>query len=526
MTSPFAGITRLRDLAEPVAAAWSARARASTTAGRERAVLRAFGVGGLDRAGRPLAGAVVDRWLASPESGLGGGIALPFALACLEYDQGPLELATDVAAGAIDLGLEAKLLAEPDRRAAAELEVIRLGRAALDRIDANRTARRELLDLLGDAPRPWLGTTIVEPSVRAARAEAAALVRAGADLIRVAVPTGRELATRLLDLGLEPPAAGSGSPPLSEDDPVAAPAGSQRGLAVLRAAFDELAAERRAYVRLATTAPALSAPEQAVVAAFERVDVVEADAFGEIVEAGVDPDRALADHAFAHRLHARSGTTLILGAGPLVVGPDLARGIPPDPTTLAGRALALQLLAVLIATDDGLRPADVLVGATPDWLLDETDAAARGLADIAVRRALLPEYAMAFAAPSPRQGADRARVPARWASIVAAALPLAGPAALVVRSGPIERFGAVGAEHRAVAEVASAVAAGLRPGPANLEGAAAAHAEGMLAAAAATLERLADRGWRAILGDRLDSAPRGLGADAVAERTEAIDPLA
>jgi hypothetical protein len=167
----------------------------------------------------------------------------------------------------------------------------------------------------------------------------------------------------------------------------------------------------------------------------------------------------------------------------------------------------------------------VLVGATPDWLLDDPDAAARGLADIAVRRALLPEHPMAFAAPEPRQGADRARIPARWASIVAAALPLAGPAALVLRSGPIERFGSVGAEHRAVAEVASAVAAGLRPGPAVLDGAAAAHAEGMLAAATDTLERLADAGWRAILGEPIDGAPRGLGADAVSDRTESIDPL-
>lgn len=525
MKGPLADVEGLRQLAEPLAAAWSARATGLTTAGRERATLRAFGVGGLDRAGRPLAGAVVDRWLKAGHDGLGGGIALPFAMAALEYDLGPHDLAMDVAGGAIDLELEARLLAEPDRRAAAELEVARLGRAALERIDANRTARRELLDVLGDAQRPWLGATVVEPSVRSAGAEAAALVRAGADLIRVAVPTGRELVARLLDLGLEPPgpefARGT-----SEDDAPAAPAGSQRGLAVLRTVLDELAAERRAYVRLATTAPALSAPEQAIVAAFERIDLVEADPLVEIVEAGVDPDRALADHAFAHRLHARSGTILMLGAGPLVVAPDLARGIPADPTTLAGRALALQLLSALLATRDGLPVTAILVGATPDWLLDEPDAAARGLAEIAVRRALLPEYSMTFAAPNPRQGADRTRVPARWASLVAAALPLAGRAALVLRSGPIERFGSVGAEHRAVAEVASAVAAGLRPGPAVLEGAAAAYAAGMVAAATDTIKRLADAGWRAILGEPIDGTPRGLGADAVADRTEAIDPLA
>ena len=51
------------------------------------------------------------------------------------------ELALDVASGAVDLGLEAALLAEPDRRRREE-DARRLARAAIDRIDANRTARR------------------------------------------------------------------------------------------------------------------------------------------------------------------------------------------------------------------------------------------------------------------------------------------------------------------------------------------------------------------------------------------------
>ena len=44
-------------------------------------MLRLFGVAGVDRSGRPLAGAAVDRWLASAHDGLGGGVALPFAMA-------------------------------------------------------------------------------------------------------------------------------------------------------------------------------------------------------------------------------------------------------------------------------------------------------------------------------------------------------------------------------------------------------------------------------------------------------------
>ena len=75
-----------------------------------------------------------------------------------------------------------------------------------------------------------------------------------------------------------------------------------------------------------------------------------------------------------------------------------------------------------------------------------------------------------------------------------------------------------------VAEVSS-------PGP--LGGAAEAHASAMVAAAMSTLERLADLGWRAVVGEPPRRSDHGegavarsaIGGDAVAERTESFDPL-
>ena len=121
----------------------------------------------------------------------------------LEYDLDPQQLALDVAAGSVDLGLEADLLRERDRRAVAEAEATRLARAAIERIDADRTARREIIGLLGDATRPWIGTTIVEPDLEGALDEVDELIAAGADIIRIEVPVGRELAERLQDVGQE-----------------------------------------------------------------------------------------------------------------------------------------------------------------------------------------------------------------------------------------------------------------------------------------------------------------------------------
>ncbi len=529
MAHPLDGLDRLVALAEPLAAAWSSRALASTTVGRERAILRAMGVAGLDRDGRPLAWSVVDRWLADMPAGLGGGIALPFAMAMLEYDGPPQAIALDIASGAIELAMESKLLEDSGRRAAAVAAVDSLDRAARDRIDANRTARGELTALLGDAPTPGLGMRLQAQATRDALDEASALVQGGADCLRVRVPTGRELAVRLLDQGSAEVArsdarivAPTGVDPAlgslgdAGDDPTAVPVGSQRGLAALRVRADELAAKRGAYVRLATAAPALSAPEQAVVAAFERIDLVEADPFAEIVEVGVDPDRALADHAAAHRVDARSGVMAFVGPGPLVVAPDLARGLPSDPATRAGRALALQLLSVRFAQANGLEPTAIAVGVLPAWLLGEQDVATRAVAELALRHALLPGHPLVIGGPDDDAGPE---VRATWRHLAALALAMAPDAELVLH--PASAGGETGSDHRAATRVAAGVAAGTEPP--KLRGAGADHAAATIAAATATLERLTGEGWATILGPGPAELVRaGLGGDAVAERTERL----
>lgn len=528
MTTPLGETDRLLGLAETLAGSWGARARATTSAGQERAILRLFGVSGLDRAGRPLAGSTVDRWLATLPGGLGGGIALPFAMALLEYDLDPVQLAQDISSGAVDLALEAELLRRPDRRAVAEVEATRLAGAAVERIDAERTVRLETIGILGDATRPWIGTTVLESDVADALESAPELVAAGMDLLRVEVPIGRELADRLTDAGVEvpqwrPSTRADRSGIKGRTEPVeAAPTGSQRALSELRRALDQAAAERRAYVRLATGAPALWAPESAVVAAFERIDLVESDPMSEIVVDGVDPDRALADHAFAHRLHGRAGTMVAIGAGPLVVGPDLRAGLPSDAATRSGRALALQAISVALARAAGVPAAQIVAGAMPAWITDEPSPAARSIAEVVVRRALFPDLALGITEPSGPH-ADEPGALARWPHILAAVVARGGDTAVVMRLASRDPW-ALARQTRAGISIAAEVSDAIVPG--SLDGLALDHARGMLAVAEATLERLADRGWSALGGDPATAAPRRpLGADAVADRTEGFDPF-
>jgi hypothetical protein len=371
------------------------------------------------------------------------------------------------------------------------------------------------MDVLGERQPPWIGTTLLEPSAFDATTEAADLVRAGADLVRVEVPVGRELAMRLGELGQD------AVPwrPSRDDEPDPAPTGSQRGLARLRDSLDRVAAERGAYVRLSIVPAALAGPEGAIVAAFERADLLELDPITEIIGTGVDPERALADFAFAAQVVRRAGTRLFLRAGAPVVAPDLDAGVASDPATRAGRSLALQALAVALATRSGLDPNALMVGALPAWMIDESDAAARAAAEVGVRRALWPEYALAFAEPP---GHD---APWHWAAIAAAVLPGEGVELVLRRPAAASAFGAVAAGARAAADVARELAAAL--GPHHLDGIARAHAAGSMASAAATLELLATDGWSALTGASAELGGQGrLGGEAVvsaADHSDAVD---
>jgi hypothetical protein len=439
-------------------------------------------------------------------------------MALAEYDLDPQRLALDVASGAVDLGLEGALLREADRRAVAEEEARRLVTAAIERIDANRTARSELIDVLGEPRRPWAGASIGEPDLAGALDEARSAVDAGADLLQVDVPIGRELSQRLQQAGLEAPVwrPREGRPSDPVDLLEQAPSGSQRALGGLRRALDEAAAQRRGYVRLGIVPPPLGTPESAIVAAFERIDVAVSDPLAEIVGGRVAPDRALVDHAFGQAILARAGVIVAIGAGPLVVAPDLARGVPSDSSTRAGRALGLQLLAVAIARGNGVPDDQIVMGALTPWLMGESEVAARAAAEVALRRALLPRIALVFEEPR----ADGRSTSELWPEIVAAVQP-AGWTAAVVRRGPTAAALRMTRVQALVAAEIAAAYAERSLGASALE-----HARATANTALRTLERLADDGWRSVIGD----GPTGsdgarLGADAIAERADPFDPL-
>ncbi len=373
-------------VADELAGRLAQTARARTSLACQRAMLRAVGVTGLAPNGRPLAMEVVQRFAGGAGRRLQSGVALPFALAAHEYDLDPQDLALEVAAGHVDLAAEAELLRGRSRSEPARVLLGAWLAAADERFEANRVARAELGSLLGSPPTPRVAVEVRSFDAREASAEAAALVAAGADLVRVRVPRDGELRD---DLGA---VAAEDDWPVGIEAPP--PAGSQRGLALLRTALDEAGARNGRYARLATRRVGLAAPELAVVAGFERVDAIFTDPMDAIAEFGVDPDRALVDHAATHALLRRTGARLVLGPGPRVPvdrrppsdGVDPAR---PDAAIESGWALALQALSRAFALRTGIAEDQLELGALPAFAVAR-DPGIRPLVEVALRALLFP----------------------------------------------------------------------------------------------------------------------------------------
>jgi hypothetical protein len=260
-----------------------------------------------------------------------------------------------------------------------------------------------------------------------------------------------------------------------------------------------------------TVTSAFAAPEQAVVAGFERIDFVGADPIREIVEENVDPERALADHAFAHRLQARAGCRVVVGPGPLALGADVASGLPSDATTRAGRALALQALGAELALADGL-PADrLLLGAIPDWAVSDRDPGSI-LLQAWLRRAVFPGHRLVVDGPTSWLGSP-------GGAVAAVSALVGGDASLVVEPGVSGSVATASADLQAAARTARTVRAALGDGA--LHGDAAELAGRTLRAAATVLERLSAEGWESLLGPAGQRADGDrLGRSAVVERDE------
>ena len=169
-----------------------------------------------------------------------------------------------------------------------------------------------------------------------------------------------------------------------------------------------------------------------------------------------------------------------------------------------------------IARGNGVPDDQIVIGGLTPWLVGESEAAARAVGEVALRRALLPTIGLVFEEPRP----DGRAAAELWPEIVAAVQPAGWTTAIIRRGATSATLRTTRVQSTVAADVAAAYA------ERSLSDGALEHARATATTALRTLERLADEGWRSVIGDGPAGADGArLGADAVAERSDSFDPL-
>lgn len=284
-------IAQGRELAGKIVAQVTPFILGHTTVSVERAVLRLFGIDGVNPEGIPWANVVVEQL---QEQGLmGDGAARALARMYLHYRKEPQAAAEGLERGEVSLqGLPAF----------AENEVVETARQlalpAVAQILAQRK-RREALLAQGARQEPYLYVIVATGNIYEDVAQARAAARQGADIIAVIRSTGQSL----LDyVPYGPTTEGFGGT-----------LATQANFRIMRQALDQVGEELGRYIRLTNYASGLCMPEIAALGALERLDVMLNDSMYGIIFRDINMQRTFIDQYFSRLINGFAGIIINTG---------------------------------------------------------------------------------------------------------------------------------------------------------------------------------------------------------------------
>lgn len=378
-----ATIARARSLAATVGDPIVRLARAHTTVSVERATLRLAGLAGADSEGVPWVNALVDAVRADlhGDGGLAHGVSLPVWDALLRGEAEDLPtLAQKAAAGSVSFRLPQGEAAKA-ARAAAHSAVAR----GINRIDANRRAREELVERIGDAPRkPWIYLIVATGDIYEDIPQAQAAAREGADIIAVIRSTGQSLLDYVPEGATREGFAGTYA--------------TQENFRLMRAALDETSRELGRYVRLTNYASGLCMPEIAALAGLERLDMMLNDSMYGILFRDINPVRTFVDQRFSRQVHARAGIIINTGEDNYLTTADAVEA--------AHTVTTSQLLNEYFAKEAGLEDWQLGLGHAFEINPDVPDSFRLELAHAMLAREIFPEAPLKWMPPTRHMTGD------------------------------------------------------------------------------------------------------------------------
>ncbi|WP_100445471.1 lysine 5,6-aminomutase subunit alpha [Glycomyces xiaoerkulensis] len=354
-------------------------ARTHTTVSVERATLRLAGLTGADADGIPWVNRLVDA--VADQVGIGHGVAGPVfaALAGAEHPD-LLRLAHAAAAGGV------KFEPPTGPTAAAARETARAAVAGgIERIDAQRRARTELVDRVGDPPqRPWIYLIVATGDIYEDIPQAQAAAKAGADIIAVIRSTGQSLLDYVPEGATREGFAGTYA--------------TGENFRLMRAALDETSREIGRYVRLCNYASGLCMPEIAALAGLNRLDMMLNDCMYGILFRDINPVRTFIDQRFSRQVHARAGIIINTGEDNYLTTADAVEA--------AHTVTVSQLLNEYFAHEAGLPDRLLGLGHAFEIDPDVPESFRLELAHALLARGLFPDVPLKWMPPTRHMSGD------------------------------------------------------------------------------------------------------------------------
>ncbi|BCU83339.1 L-beta-lysine 5,6-aminomutase alpha subunit [Polycladomyces abyssicola] len=364
-------IDRARQASADIAAEVDRFVASRTTVAVERTVLRLMGIDGVDAEGVPLPNVVVDHLRVREQLELGAATWVINAMLALGLN--PQEIAEQVAVGALDLTrIPLRDRAEIRRKGA---ELARIG---LDKIEANRNQRDELIARLGEGPKPYLYLIVATGDIYEDVVQGRAAARQGADIIAVIRSTGQSLIDYV--------------PYGATREGYGGTYATQENFRIMRRALDEVGEEVGRYIRLCNYCSGLCMPEIAVMGALERLDVMLNDALYGILFRDINMQRTLIDQSFSRMINAYAGIMINTGEDNYLTTADAVES--------AHTVLASQFINEQLALLSGLRPQQMGLGHAFEMNPDLEDGLLMEIAQAQMARQIFPDAPLKYMPPT------------------------------------------------------------------------------------------------------------------------------
>jgi beta-lysine 5,6-aminomutase alpha subunit len=285
-------VRRVKTYAKAIADELSGLISSSSTVSVERALLRLYGVDGIDHNKTPLPNRLVE--ILQENELLEDGISHHFSAALLTSGRDPQATA--------ELITEGRISFQP-RYPFSDMEITkvenRLLGKAMARLDNSRKRKKDKLQRLGTGEQPWKYMIVATGNIYEDRIQARAAAGSGADIIAVI----RSTAQSLLDyIPYGPTTEGFGGT-----------FATQENFRIMRCALDEAGEKNGRYIRLVNYASGLCMAEIAACGAMEDLDMLLNDSMYGILFRDINMKRTFIDQHFSRLLCARAGIIINTG---------------------------------------------------------------------------------------------------------------------------------------------------------------------------------------------------------------------